>query len=184
MEKRIPVQQFDLQRFIEDTKELIRCRLPAKFDPCGEIPTLDEDDSIFDIEPEDTGRDLVREITLEKKQLFFPFSADSGSRSPLGIRCADGLYHEFCLADCFSSPNEDEEDSEHVVTVEYSISDYDFVGFIVSVDHDGMLLIQEATLFTEGQIPCYPIAERKRRFPLFVEESALEAFIERFCINE
>ena len=114
--------------------------------------------------------------------MFFPFSADSGSRSLLGIRCTDGNYHRFLLSeDCFE-PVEDEEDSEHCVTVGYRLSAYDFVGFIVSSDQDGMLLFQEGTLFTKGENPCcYPIVERKSRYPLFVDEAALEAFLETFC---
>ena len=76
----------------------------------------------------------------------------------------------------------EEEDSEHCVTVGYRLSAYDFVGFIVSSDQDGMLLFQEGTLFTKGENPCcYPVAERKSRYPLFVDEAALEAFLETFC---
>ena len=182
MEKRIPVQQFDLQRFIEETRAFIKGRLTAEIDPSCEIPAIGEDDSVFEWDPKCTGRDLARELTQEGKTLFFPFSADSGSRSLLGIRCADGSYHSFRLSkDCFQ-PVAEEEDSEHCVTVGYRLSAYDFVGFIVSSDQDGMLLFQEGTLFTKGENPCcYPVAERKSRYPLFVDEAALEAFLETFC---
>lgn len=184
MEKRIPVQQFDLQRFIEETRAFIKGRLTAEIDPSCEIPTIGEDDSVFEWDPKCTGRDLARELTQEGKTLFFPFSADSGSRSLLGIRCAAGNYHRFLLSeDCFQ-PVAEEEDSESCVTVGYNLSAYDFVGFIVSCEQDGMLLFQEGTLFTEGEIPCcYPIVARKNRFPLFVEEAALAAFLDSFCTS-
>ena len=48
MEKRIPVQQFDLQRFIEETRAFIKGRLTAEIDPSCEIPAIGEDDSVFE----------------------------------------------------------------------------------------------------------------------------------------
>lgn len=168
---KMPVEDFNLEKFVETTLEFLKGIINPEVDPTCVIDVHDSEKDVPEVDVTER-RDVINEMKEFGAILFFPFS-EPNVGDP--IKCADG--NEYILpTDCADDCDNPESECSDEVDDNFCMGDTDNVGYLVGV-RGGVLTIDSAMYYSGS---CTFPSSSDLKEDCYIFDQPMTEFVNRF----